>query len=127
MERRPFSNETIQNLDNIKKNPDGNNKNINKNKNIFSKKQIMSKNFDNFIVLPNVNSKLIVSRTITSKSPSIKKRYIEKISSNNNYNKSKNEIYMKNNNQDNIDLLQMNETKSGTESIHTNGTIQKKK
>ena len=126
MERRPFSNETIQNLDNIKKNPDGNNKNINKNKNIFSKKQIMSKNFDNFIVLPNVNSKLIVSRTITSKSPSIKKRYIEKISSNNNYNKSKNEIYMKNNNQDNIDLLQMNAAESGTESIHTNGTIQKK-
>ena len=126
MERRPFSNETIKNLDNIKKNPDGNNKNINKNKNIFSKKQIMSKNFDNFIVLPNVNSKLIVSRTITSKSPSIKKRYIEKISSNNNYNKSKNEIYMKNNNQDNIDLLQMNAAESGTESIHTNGTIQKK-
>ena len=126
MERRPFSNETIKNLDNIKKNPDGNNKNINKNKNIFSKKQIMSKNFDNFIVLPNVNSKLIVSRTITSKSPSIKKRYIEKISSNNNYNKSKNEIYMKNNNQDNIDLLQINAAESGTESIHTNGTIQKK-
>ena len=126
MERRPFSNETIKNLDNIKKNPDGNNKNINKNKNIFSKKQIMTKNFDNFIVLPNVNSKLIVSRTITSKSPSIKKRYIEKISSNNNYNKSKNEIYMKNNNQDNIDLLQMNAAESGTESIHTNGTIQKK-
>ena len=126
MERRPFSNETIKNLDNIKKNPDGNNKNINKNKNIFSKKQIMSKNFDNFIVLPNVNSKLIVSRTITSKSPSIKKRYIEKISSNNNYNKSKNEIYMKNNNQDNIDLSQMNAAESGTESIHTNGTIQKK-
>ena len=126
MERRPFSNETIKNLDNIKKNPDGNNKNINKNKNIFSKKQIMSKNFDNFIVLPNVNSKLIVSRTITSKSPSIKKRYIKKISSNNNYNKSKNEIYMKNNNQDNIDLLQMNAAESGTESIHTNGTIQKK-
>ena len=126
MERRPFSNETIKNLDNIKKNPDGNNKNINKNKNIFSKKQIMSKNFDNFIVLPNVNSKLIVSRTITSKSPSIKKRYIEKISSNNNYNKSKNEIYMKNNNQDNIDLLQMNAAESGTESIHTNGTMQKK-
>ena len=126
MERRPFSNETIKNLDNIKKNPDGNNKNINKNKNIFSKKQIMSKNFDNFIVLPNVNSKLIVSRTITSKSPSIKKRYIEKISSNNNYNKSKNEIYMKNNNQENIDLLQMNAAESGTESIHTNGTIQKK-
>ena len=126
MERRPFSNETIKNLDNIKKNPDGNNKNINKNKNIFSKKQTMSKNFDNFIVLPNVNSKLIVSRTITSKSPSIKKRYIEKISSNNNYNKSKNEIYMKNNNQDNIDLLQMNAAESGTESIHTNGTIQKK-
>ena len=126
MERRPFSKETIKNLDNIKKNPDGNNKNINKNKNIFSKKQIMSKNFDNFIVLPNVNSKLIVSRTITSKSPSIKKRYIEKISSNNNYNKSKNEIYMKNNNQDNIDLLQMNAAESGTESIHTNGTIQKK-
>ena len=126
MERRPFSNETIKNLDNIKKNPDGNNKNSNKNKNIFSKKQIMSKNFDNFIVLPNVNSKLIVSRTITSKSPSIKKRYIEKISSNNNYNKSKNEIYMKNNNQDNIDLLQMNAAESGTESIHTNGTIQKK-
>ena len=126
MERRPFSNETIKNLDNIKKNPDGNNKNINKNKNIFSKKQIISKNFDNFIVLPNVNSKLIVSRTITSKSPSIKKRYIEKISSNNNYNKSKNEIYMKNNNQDNIDLLQMNAAESGTESIHTNGTIQKK-
>ena len=126
MERRPFSNETIKNLDNIKKNPDGNNKNINKNKNIFSKKQIMSKNFDNFIVLPNVNSKLIVSRTITSKSPSIKKRYLEKISSNNNYNKSKNEIYMKNNNQDNIDLLQMNAAESGTESIHTNGTIQKK-
>ena len=126
MERRPFSNETIKNLDNIKKNPDGNNKNINKNKNIFSKKQMMSKNFDNFIVLPNVNSKLIVSRTITSKSPSIKKRYIEKISSNNNYNKSKNEIYMKNNNQDNIDLLQMNAAESGTESIHTNGTIQKK-
>ena len=126
MERRPFSNETIKNLDNIKKNPDGNNKNINKNKNIFSKKQMMSKNFDNFIVLPNVNSKLIVSRTITSKSPSIKKRYIEKISSNNNYNKSKNEIYMKNNNQDNIDLLQMNAAESGTESIQTNGTIQKK-
>ena len=96
MERRPFSNETIKNLENIKKNSDTDER---KSKKIFHKKQFLNKNYDdNFIVLPNVNSKLIVSRTITSKSPSIKKRFIEKINSN----------------------------ESGNESIHTNGTIQKK-
>ena len=121
MERRPFSNETIKNLENIKKN---NNIDEPKNKNIFYKKQLMNKNYDdNFIVLPNVNSKLIVSRTITSKSPSIKKRYVEKINSNDYY-KMKNDIYIKN--QEYIDLLPMNSIESGNDSIHTNGTVQKK-
>ena len=121
MERRPFSNETIKNLENIKKNNDINE---HKSKKIFYKKQFLNKNYDdNFIVFPNVNSKLIVSRTITSKSPSIKKRYIEKINSNE-YFKKKKDIYIKK--QDYTDLLQMNSIESGNESIHTNGTIQKK-
>ena len=126
MERRPFSNETIKNLDNIKKNNIDIKNNIIHNKNIFTKKQLMSnqnKHSNNYIVLPNVNSKLIVSRTITSKSPSIKKRYIEKINTHNYY-KSKNEIYIKD--QENIDALQLNAIESGTESIQTNGNIQKK-
>ena len=120
MERRPFSNETIKNLENIRKN-----KVIeeHKNKNIFYKKQFHNKNLDNnYIVLPNVNSKLIVSRTITSKSPSIKKRYIEKINSEN-Y-KSKNDIFLKK--EEYIDIFPMNTIDSGNESIHTNGTLQKK-
>jgi len=121
MERRPFSNETIKNLENIKKNNDINE---HKSKKIFYKKQFLNKNYDdNFIVFPNVNSKLIVSRTITSKSPSIKKRYIEKINSNE-YFKKKKDIYIKK--QDYTDLLQINSIESGNESIHTNGTIQKK-
>ena len=108
MERRPFSNETIKNLDNIKKNNNINNIiNIN-NKNIFIKKQIFSRKCDNLIVLPNVNSKLIVSRTISAKNPSIEK--IEKELNNNN----------------DIDYLQINELESGTETLRTNGTIQKK-
>ena len=84
MERRPFSNETIKNLDNIKKN-------IN-----IDKKELAKQ--ENYIVLPNINSKLSVSRTISSKSPTIRKsRYIDKISNNiyKNYNKNK-EIYLKN-------------------------------
>ena len=108
MERRPFSNETIKNLDNIKKNNNINNIiNIN-NKNIFIKKQIFSRKCDNLIVLPNVNSKLIVSRTISAKNPSIEK--IEKELNNNN----------------DIDYLQINELESGTETLRTNGTVQKK-
>ena len=121
MERRPFSNETIKNLENIKKNSDIDER---KSKKIFHKKQFLNKNYDdNFIVLPNVNSKLIVSRTITSKSPSIKKRYIEKINSNEYYKKTK-DTYIKK--QEYKDLLPMNSNESGNESIHTNGTIQKK-
>ena len=109
MERRPFSNETIKNLDNIKKNNNINNIiNIN-NKNIFIKKQIFSRKCDNLIVLPNVNSKLIVSRTISAKNPSIEK--IEK------------EL---NNNNNNLDYFQINELESGTETLRTNGTVQKK-
>ena len=109
MERRPFSNETIKNLDNIKKNNNINNIiNIN-NKNIFIKKQIFSRKCDNLIVLPNVNSKLIVSRTISAKNPSIEK--IEKeLNNNNNY----------------LDYFQINELESGTETLRTNGTVQKK-
>ena len=108
MERRPFSNETIKNLDNIKKNNNINNIiNIN-NKNIFIKKQIFSRKCDNLIVLPNVNSKLIVSRTISAKNPSIEK--IEKELNNNN----------------NLDYFQINELESGTETLRTNGTVQKK-
>ena len=110
MERRPFSNETIKNLENIKKN---NNIKSNRNKIIFWNKQIMSKKIDNFIAVPNINSKLIVSRTISSKSPSIKKRFIEKI---NTINNEKNET----------DIIPMNIIESGTETIRTNGTIQKK-
>ena len=121
MERRPFSNETIKNLENIKKNSDIDER---KSKKIFHKKQFLNKNYDdNFIVLPNVNSKLIVSRTITSKSPSIKKRFIEKINSNEFYKKTK-DTYIKK--QEYKDLLPMNSNESGNESIHTNGTIQKK-
>ena len=121
MERRPFSNETIKNLENIKKNSDIDER---KSKKIFHKKQFLNKNYDdNFIVLPNVNSKLIVSRTITSKSPSIKKRFIEKINSNEFYKKTK-DTYIKK--QEYKDLLAMNSIESGNESIHTNGTIQKK-
>ena len=121
MERRPFSNETIKNLENIKKNSDTDER---KSKKIFHKKQFLNKNYDdNFIVLPNVNSKLIVSRTITSKSPSIKKRFIEKINSNEYYKKTK-DTYIKK--QEYKDLLPMNSIESGNESIHTNGTIQKK-
>ena len=121
MERRPFSNETIKNLENIKKNSDTDER---KSKKIFHKKQFLNKNYDdNFIVLPNVNSKLIVSRTITSKSPSIKKRFIEKINSNEYYKKTK-DTYIKK--QEYKDLLAMNSNESGNESIHTNGTIQKK-
>ena len=121
MERRPFSNETIKNLENIKKNSDIDER---KSKKIFHKKQFLNKNYDdNFIVLPNVNSKLIVSRTITSKSPSIKKRFIEKINSNEYYKKTK-DTYIKK--QEYKDLLPMNSIESGNESIHTNGTIQKK-
>ena len=121
MERRPFSNETIKNLENIKKNSDTEER---KSKKIFHKKQFLNKNYDdNFIVLPNVNSKLIVSRTITSKSPSIKKRFIEKINSNEYYKKTK-DTYIKK--QEYKDLLAMNSNESGNESIHTNGTIQKK-
>ena len=121
MERRPFSNETIKNLENIKKNSDTDER---KSKKIFHKKQFLNKNYDdNFIVLPNVNSKLIVSRTITSKSPSIKKRFIEKINSNEYYKKTK-DTYIKK--QEYKDLLPMNSNESGNESIHTNGTIQKK-
>ena len=121
MERRPFSNETIKNLENIKKNSDTDER---KSKKIFHKKQFLNKNYDdNFIVLPNVNSKLIVSRTITSKSPSIKKRFIEKINSNEFYKKTK-DTYIKK--QEYKDLLPMNSNESGNESIHTNGTIQKK-
>ena len=109
MERRPFSNETIKNLDNIKKNNNINNIiNIN-NKNIFIKKQIFSRKCDNLIVLPNVNSKLIVSRTISAKNPSIEK--IEK------------EL---NNNNNDLDYFQINELESGTETLRTNGTVQKK-
>ena len=108
MERRPFSNETIKNLDNIKKNNNINNIiNIN-NKNIFIKKQIYSRKCDNLIVLPNVNSKLIVSRTISAKNPSIEK--IEKELNNNN----------------DLDYFQINELESGTETLRTNGTVQKK-
>ena len=121
MERRPFSNETIKNLENIKKNSDTDER---KSKKIFHKKQFLNKNYDdNFIVLPNVNSKLIVSRTITSKSPSIKKRFIEKINSNEYYKKTKDSYIKK---QEYKDLLPMNSNESGNESIHTNGTIQKK-
>ena len=108
MERRPFSNETIKNLDNIKKNNNINNIiNIN-NKNIFIKKQIFSRKCDNLIVLPNVNSKLIVSRTISAKNPS--KEKIEKELNNNN----------------DLDYFQINELESGTETLRTNGTVQKK-
>ena len=108
MERRPFSNETIKNLDNIKKNNNINNIiNIN-NKNIFIKKQIFSRKCDNLIVLPNVNSKLIVSRTISAKNPSIEK--MEKELNNNN----------------DLDYFQINELESGTETLRTNGTVQKK-
>ena len=108
MERRPFSNETIKNLDNIKKNNNINNIiNIN-NKNIFIKKQIFSRKCDNLIVLPNINSKLIVSRTISAKNPSIEK--IEKELNNNN----------------DLDYFQINELESGTETLRTNGTVQKK-
>ena len=108
MERRPFSNETIKNLDNIKKNNNIYNIiNIN-NKNIFIKKQIFSRKCDNLIVLPNVNSKLIVSRTISAKNPSIEK--IEKELNNNN----------------DLDYFQINELESGTETLRTNGTVQKK-
>ena len=108
MERRPFSNETIKNLDNIKKNNNINNIiNIN-NKNIFIKKQIFSRKCDNLIVLPNVNSKLIVSRTISAKNPSIEK--IEKELNNNN----------------DLDYFQINELESGTETLRTNGAVQKK-
>ena len=108
MERRPFSNETIKNLENIKKNNNINNINNINNKNIFIKKQIYSRKCDNLIVLPNVNSKLIVSRTISAKNPSIEK--IEKELNNNN----------------DIDYLQINELESGTETLRTNGTVQKK-
>ena len=111
MERRPFSNETIKNLDNIKKNID------------LGKLGLKSKH-ENYIVLPNINSKLSVSRTISSKSPTIRKsRYIEKISNNlyKNYNKNQ-EIYLKNKQE----LLPYNATESEADSIHTNGTIQKK-
>ena len=110
MERRPFSNETIKNLDNIKKN-------------IKTDKKELSKQ-ENYIVLPNINSKLSVSRTISSKSPTIRKsRYIDKITNNiyKNYNKNK-EIYLKNKQ----DYLQFNAIESEADSIHTNGTIQKK-
>ena len=110
MERRPFSNETIKNLENIKKNSDTDER---KSKKIFHKKQFLNKNYDdNFIVLPNVNSKLIVSRTITSKSPSIKKRFIEKINSNEYYKKTK-DTYIKK--QEYKDLLAMNSIESGNE------------
>ena len=107
MERRPFSNETIKNLENIKKNSDTDER---KSKKIFHKKQFLNKNYDdNFIVLPNVNSKLIVSRTISAKNPSIEK--IEKeLNNNNNY----------------LDYFQINELESGTETLRTNGTVQKK-
>ena len=108
MERRPFSNETIKNLDNIKKNNNINNINNINNKNIFIKKQIYSRKCDNLIVLPNVNSKLIVSRTISAKNPSIEK--IEKELNNNN----------------DLDYFQINELESGTETLRTNGTVQKK-
>ena len=111
MERRPFSNETIKNLDNIKKNID------------IEKRGIQSKH-ENYIVLPNINSKLSVSRTISSKSPTIRKsRYIDKITNNlyKNYNKNQ-EIYIKNKQ----DFLPYNAVESEADSIHTNGTIQKK-
>ena len=106
MERRPFSNETIKNLENIRKNKVIEER---KNKNIFYKKQFHNKNLDNnYIVLPNVNSKLIVSRTISAKNPSIEK--IEKELNNNN----------------DLDYFQINELESGTETLRTNGTVQKK-
>ena len=111
MERRPFSNETIRNLDNIKKNID------------IEKLRLKSKH-EHFIVLPNINSKLSVSRTISSKSPSIRKsRYIDKISNNlyRNYNKNQ-ELYLKNKQ----DFLPYTAIESEPDSIHTNGTIQKK-
>ena len=111
MERRPFSNETIKNLDNIKKNID------------FGKLDLKSKH-ENYIVLPNINSKLSVSRTISSKSPTIRKsRYIEKISNNLYKNYNKNQELLLNNKQE---LLPYNTTESEADSIHTNGTIQKK-
>ena len=118
MERRPFSNETIKNLDNIKKN---------KAKNILYKKQInnnlngrynINSNKNNYIVLPNVNSKLIVSRTISSKSPSIKKNYYKL--------KDKEEMKEKDDIEIDMDLLQMDAIESEAESIRTNGTLQKK-
>ena len=111
MERRPFSNETIKNLDNIKKN------------NNVDKLGYKSKP-ENYIVLPNIDSKLSVSRTISSKSPTIRKsRYIDKISNNvyRNYNKNQ-EMYMKNKQ----DILALNAIESEADSIQTNGTIQKK-
>ena len=52
MEKRPFSNETIKNLENIKKNQE------------IDKIGIKTKH-NNYIVLPNLNSKLSVSRTIS--------------------------------------------------------------
>ena len=116
MERRPFSNETIRNLDNIKKNKANEEEKMGK---IKSK----AKN-ENYIVLPNINSKLSVSRTISSKSPTIRKsRYIDKITNNlyKNYNRNQ-EICLKNKK----DFFQYNAIESEPDSVRTNGTIQKK-
>ena len=111
MEKRPFSNETIKNLENIKKNQE------------IDKIGIKTKH-NNYIVLPNLNSKLSVSRTISSKSPGIRNsRFIDKISNNILDNFSKNqESYMKNRQ----DYLPLNAIESEADSIHTNGTVQKK-
>ena len=129
MEHRPFNNETIKNLDNIKKNT------VN----------ILPKRGNHFIALPDTNSKLIVSRTISSKSPTIKhnknknilkknitaygvlqnknKTIIQKENiNNNNYINNKKKIINNNNYINNL-LISPD---SDDESIHTNGTIQKK-
>ena len=114
MERRPFSNETIKNLDNIKKN-------VTERENC---------KYGNYIAIPNIDSKLSVSRTIYSKSPSFK------LNNSENFDKLNHRIY-KNNKVKNKILIKKekefltiyntnNNNQNDLDSFRTNGLIRKK-
>ena len=82
LEKRPFNNETVKNLENIKKSPS-----LTSNKN---------KSSSNLIASPNLNSKFS-SSTIISKSPRFQSRFAENLVGNKKLNKLGGDLKMGNN------------------------------
>ena len=82
LEKRPFNNETVKNLENIKKSPS-----LTSNKN---------KSSSNLIASPNLNSKFS-SSTIISKSPRFQSRFAENLGGNKKLNKLGGDLKMGNN------------------------------